>query len=361
MRPSPSMPTSVSMSQEHDASGLTPTSITIADDATATPTPDDYYNYAHVAKQPHYFPHYSTDPVNTLNTNYYYPSSPETRISMSGSSTGSYSYSIPIQSPQRTGNWDSAVAMSSSPLSPPPAAVLDTHAEASRAEAGFITDKYKTGINHWSAEGSLSDGGHGHGRNSLRSGGGGVHDVPNTVTVYTTADDKEGERDREPNAVLVLLLLSAPIPLFSICTSIYTFLAVLLVIFTTPLRFCPPTAFFRSTTFSKQLCTLLAPALRRHDRLAQSSTSHYYNQYHLPSTSNPTDVFSAPGLILVLTLAPFLCFGLLLAVWIAAFFWIFAMILGNPDGTERKDDGRAAVLGVNRWWQTWLRKGRKSS
>ena len=37
------------------------------------------------------------------------------------------------------------------------------------------------------------------------------------------------------------------------------------------------------------------------------------------------------------------------------------MILGNPDGTERKDDGRAAVLGVNRWWQTWLRKGRKSS
>ncbi|KAI7968482.1 hypothetical protein EIK77_006501 [Talaromyces pinophilus] len=195
------------MSQEHDASGLTPTSITIADDATTAPTPDDYYNYAHGAKQPHYFPHYSTDPVNTLNTNYYYPSSPETRISMSGSSTGSYSYSIPVQSPQRTGNWDSAVAMSSSPLSPPPVAVLDTHAEASRAEAGFITDNYKTGINHWSADGSLSDGGHGHGRNSLRSGGGGVHDVPNTVTVYTTADDKEGERDREPNAVLVLVSL----------------------------------------------------------------------------------------------------------------------------------------------------------
>lgn len=209
MRSPPSMPTtSVSMSQEHDASGLTPTSITIADDTTTITAPDDYYNYAHVAKQPHYFPHYSTDPVNT---NYYYPSSPETRISMSGSSTGSYSYSIPIQSPQRTGNWDSAVAMSSPPLPPPAAAVLDTHAEASRAEAGFITDNYKTGIDHsglsWSAEGSLSDGGHGHGQNSSRSVGG-VHDVPNTVTVYTTADDKEGERDREPNAVLVLVSLS---------------------------------------------------------------------------------------------------------------------------------------------------------
>jgi hypothetical protein len=192
------------MSQEHDASGLTPTSITIVDDTTTTTSAGDYYNYTHVAKQPHYFPHYSADPVNT---NYYYPSSPGTRISMSGSSTGSYSYSIPIQSPQRTGNWDSAVAMSSSPL-PPPAAVLDTHAEASRAEAGFITDNYKNGLNQsglsWSAEGSLSDGGHG--RNSSRSGGGGVHDVPNTVTVYTTtADDKEGERNREPNAVLVLV------------------------------------------------------------------------------------------------------------------------------------------------------------
>jgi hypothetical protein len=97
--------------------------------------------------------------------------------------------------------------MSSSPLQPP-AAVLDTHAEASRAEAGFITDNYKNGLNHsglsWSAEGSLSDGGHGHGRNSSRSGGG-VHDVPNTVTVYANPEDKEGERNREPNAVLVLV------------------------------------------------------------------------------------------------------------------------------------------------------------
>lgn len=194
------MPTSMSMSQEHDASGLTPTLITIADDTT-TPTPEDYHNYAHVAKQPHCFPHYSTDPVNAT---YYYPSSPETRISMSGSSTGSYAYSIPIQSPHRNGNWDSAVAMSSSPV-PPPAAVLDAHTEASRAEAGFITDHYKTGINSglsWSADGSLSDGGHGHGRKSPH---GGVHDVLNTVAVYTTAEDKEGERNREPNAVLVLV------------------------------------------------------------------------------------------------------------------------------------------------------------
>lgn len=190
-----------SMSQEHDSSApvcLIPTSIAIVDDSTITATttpPEDYYTQ--FAKQPqHHFPSYSPDPVNT---NYYYPSSPETLISMSGSSTGSHS--IP---PQRAGYWDSALAMSSPPISPPSAVVLDPHTEASRLEAGVITsDNYKKG--HWSAEVSLSDGGHGHGRSSSRSV---VHDAPNTVTVYTTtAADKEGDRNREPNAVLVLVSL----------------------------------------------------------------------------------------------------------------------------------------------------------
>jgi hypothetical protein len=64
-------------------------------------------------------------------------------------------------------------------------------------------------------------------------------------------------------------------------------------------------------------------------------------------------------LIAVLLLSSFLSIAFLLLVWTAAFFWVFAMVLGNPDGTERKDDGRAAVLGVCRWWQIWLRKARK--
>jgi hypothetical protein len=63
---------------------------------------------------------------------------------------------------------------------------------------------------------------------------------------------------------------------------------------------------------------------------------------------------------MVLLLSSLMSFGLLLLAWTAAFFWIFAMILGNPDGTERKDDGRAAVLGVSRWWQLWLGRARQS-
>lgn len=61
---------------------------------------------------------------------------------------------------------------------------------------------------------------------------------------------------------------------------------------------------------------------------------------------------------MVLLLSSLMSFGLLLLAWTAAFFWVFAMMLGNPDGTERKDDGRAAVLGVTRWWQIWLGKAR---
>ncbi|ODH12534.1 hypothetical protein ACO22_08170, partial [Paracoccidioides brasiliensis] len=50
-------------------------------------------------------------------------------------------------------------------------------------------------------------------------------------------------------------------------------------------------------------------------------------------------------LVLIHLLSPFLLAPLLLATWIASFFWVFAMIVGNPDGTERRDDGRVAVLG----------------
>lgn len=74
----------------------------------------------------------------------------------------------------------------------------------------------------------------------------------------------------------------------------------------------------------------------------------------------PIESYTIGGLISVLLLSPFFSIAILLPAWIAAFFWIFSMVMGNPDGTERKDDGRAAVLGVSRWWHLWLGKARKS-
>lgn len=64
--------------------------------------------------------------------------------------------------------------------------------------------------------------------------------------------------------------------------------------------------------------------------------------------------YSTGRMLVVLVLSPLLALAMLLLAWIAAFFWVFALLLGNPDGTERKDDGRAAVLGVCRWWRVCL-------
>lgn len=335
----PLTPSQTSARDEHSSSLISEDSIHVS--------PKEQRQQQQQQLQHHAHQHGSifTDPANCCPQA---ASSREAR-SISGSSTGLYSISRGV-------NWDSAMSSSSYPAEPVPTppALNAAHADASRAEAGLISESYKEGHARlsWAAEVSLSDGRH------SRS----AHDVPNTVTVYA-ADDKERELSREPNAVLVLLLFSTPIPFFSICTSLYTLFALLLVVFTTPLRLCPPAAFFRSTTFSAQLCKLLAPALRNHERLAQSSTSDYHHSsspYSNNTHSATAQHFSAVWLFTVLTLAPFLCIGLLLAVWIAAFFWIFAMILGNPDGTENGDDGRAAVLGVNAWWQTWLNKSRMS-
>jgi hypothetical protein len=59
-------------------------------------------------------------------------------------------------------------------------------------------------------------------------------------------------------------------------------------------------------------------------------------------------------LVFVYLAAPILSFGVAIAAWVSASFWIFAIIMGNPDGTERRDDGRATVLGVRNWWEKYL-------
>ena len=80
------------------------------------------------------------------------------------------------------------------------------------------------------------------------------------------------------------------------------------------------------------------------------------------STVPDPSIFYSVGMsITVLMVSPFFSIAILLCTWTAAFFWVFTKVMGNPDGTERKDDGRAAVLGVCKWWQTWLGKAQRSS
>ncbi len=62
-------------------------------------------------------------------------------------------------------------------------------------------------------------------------------------------------------------------------------------------------------------------------------------------------------LILVNLFGPAYAAGIAVAAGVAAVFWCFAAILGDPGGKDGKDVGRAAVLGVRGWWEAWLGRG----
>jgi hypothetical protein len=138
-------------------------------------------------------------PLNVYSSpaNYYYPvvapaasspaiSSPEARMSISGSSTGSYS--LP------RANLDSSIQypeQAATTVRPQPS-------PSPRADTSVMTDTYtkeERTQSHWSARMSSSDGHHPHS----------THEPRNSVNVYTS--DKEQVSGREPNAVLVLVSL----------------------------------------------------------------------------------------------------------------------------------------------------------
>lgn len=159
-------------------------------------------------------------------------------------------------------------------------------------------------------------------------------------------------------------------PLFSFPAALYALCALLLVALVSPVRlFSLVSSRIRDTSFKAQLCTLLAPVLHTHERivrvrdLTQGTYDEAQGNTHEsedPSPAEPNAQFSVGRLVLVLVLSPFLSIGLFLATWIAALFWIFALVLGNPGGTARKDDdGRAAVLAVCIWWRKWLDRARR--
>jgi hypothetical protein len=154
------------------------------DDQFVTVVP---YHQQHLPKQS---PH-----VHPSTYNYYLASdasSPEARMSLSRSSTGSYS--IPRTTRDTTLSYPEKVAGSAS------------FTMASRAEEGGIHDGGETDArkesharSSWTGDPlSLSD------EQAPRSL---HHEGPNTVTVFTPA--KESSHPREPNAVLVLVSTSS--------------------------------------------------------------------------------------------------------------------------------------------------------
>ncbi|OQE31180.1 hypothetical protein PENSTE_c001G05882 [Penicillium steckii] len=181
----------------------------------------------------------------------------------------------------------------------------------------------------------------------------------------------DNRADDSQDALLMLFRLSIPVPFYSFAACLYTCCALIFALLTAPLRLCSLSAYLRKTTFPSQLCDLLSPVLHIHERLVcmrppisdrSSSTQWIRSDIETEPSEMDSSIrdYSVGMSIVVLLLSPFLSIAILLLVWTAAFFWVFTMMMGNPDGTERKDDGRAAVIGVCRWWRTWLAKARNS-
>ena len=122
-----------------------------------------------------------------------------------------------------------------------------------------------------------------------------------------------------------------------ICT--YTILILAISIILMPLHLCTTRRPLRW-----QISDLLLPALDLQLRLIYSDCD--------TSLSART-----PILVFVSVLSPIYAAVIAVAAWVAAFFWAYAAILGDPDGLgQPHDDGRAAVLRVRRWWERWLER-----
>jgi hypothetical protein len=146
-------------------------------------------------------------------------------------------------------------------------------------------------------------------------------------------------------------------PIFSFAAALYTLCILVFLVFASPLRICPARVFKPSGSFSTQLSNLVLPLLYKHRRLISAPSPaqarrdrHPYRSHRdsaprvspLSPASPPADVAASSvfGVVSIHLLSPLLILPI--------------FFLGNPDGTERRDDGRAAVLGVRNWWRIWL-------
>ncbi|KAL9613926.1 MAG: hypothetical protein Q9167_001540 [Letrouitia subvulpina] len=162
-----------------------------------------------------------------------------------------------------------------------------------------------------------------------------------TSSICNAGDQQENANE---HTVWILIYLSFISPFLTLMTSIYTIAATVFLLLLSPVTvLCKP-----RRALGLQCCYFLAPVVRFQLRLL--SSEYVEDSYH------PTRC--KPGvLVLINVFSPIHAAGIAVAAWVAAGFWFTAAILGDPDGTDSRDDGRAAVLGVARWWEKWLVSG----
>ncbi|KAL9632260.1 MAG: hypothetical protein Q9204_003866 [Flavoplaca sp. TL-2023a] len=160
----------------------------------------------------------------------------------------------------------------------------------------------------------------------------------------------EDEEVIEEHAVWILVYLSFFSPAVASLASIYSLFTTLLL-----LLFSPITVSVRPRKpLVHQFHALLAPPIYYQLRFVCSTHGSNLHGNLGPGEhrkSNPV------LLTFVNILSPLYAAGIAITAWVAAGFWFTALILGDPDGRDKKDDGRTVVLGVRRLWERWLIRG----
>ncbi|KAI4142274.1 MAG: hypothetical protein L6R39_005003 [Caloplaca ligustica] len=175
---------------------------------------------------------------------------------------------------------------------------------------------------------------------------------PHTSHTFSTYIS-EDEEDTKEHTMWILIYLSFVSPIVAMFVSVYTILTTLSLLLFLPIiciyRPCKP---FRERSHDWlvapirfQLSLVFSvPEPAASDRLKQENAN-------VESDRN----FSMP--IFVNVFSPIYAAAIAVTAWVAAGFWATAIILGNPDGRDGKDDGKAVVLGVRGLWERWLRRG----
>lgn len=156
-------------------------------------------------------------------------------------------------------------------------------------------------------------------------------------------EDEEQDETRqlqEEKAVKILLYLSGPCVVLSFLNAIWTFISLVITSLAQPVRLCA-----RRPTFGQQLGGLLGPALNL--QLKSIYTP-------LPPHADEDSSYRTGMLLAIQLLSPFLSLGMMIAAWVVAVFWVSSAVVGDPAGTDRRDDGRETVLALRNWWEKWL-------
>ncbi|KAK5401662.1 hypothetical protein LTR06_011026 [Exophiala xenobiotica] len=176
--------------------------------------------------------------------------------------------------------------------------------------------------------------------NGSRHGGTPVIEDNSAIFQYIQEKALAVEEEKEDDhALWILLWMSFFDPFHCLFSALHSIFAVVTIIILAPLRLCR-----RECSPSISLVRMVAPIFRNHLRLIFAKSIENAHTFE----------FSPFCLVLIHLVSPLISIGNAVAAWIVAVFWIFAIIMGNPDGTEKRDDGRATVLLLRDWWEKCL-------